>query len=62
MESAKNLTNDFRKIFHFYGGHDLTIVSIMYAFGNYNGVNPPFGSVLVLEMRNKGKDNFIVVR
>lgn len=62
MESAKNLTNDSRKIFHFYSGHDTTIAAMMYVLGNYNQVNPPFGSALILEIRNKGNDNFIVVR
>ncbi|KAK7580583.1 hypothetical protein V9T40_001212 [Parthenolecanium corni] len=59
--SAKNLTNDFRKIFHFYSGHDETVALIMNVLGNYNGISPLYGSALILELRNKGKDNYIVI-
>lgn len=61
LVSAMNLTNDSRKIFNFYSGHEETITALMNALGNYNGENPSYAGTLILELRNKGKDNFILV-
>lgn len=58
---AKNETNTSRKVFHFYSGHDTTIVAVMNVLGKYNGKLPPYGSALMLELRTKGKDSFVLV-
>lgn len=61
MKLNKNPLNNSTKKFHFYGGHDNSISSMMYALGNYNEVNPPYCAALIFELRKKGNKNFIVV-
>lgn len=61
MKLNRNRQNNSTRKFHFYSGHDNSISSMMYALGNYEGVNPPYCSALIFELRKKGNKNFIVV-
>lgn len=53
--------NEFKKIFQFYSGHDTTITALMNTLGIFNGLQPPFSSALIIELRRKDDQHIVTV-
>lgn len=49
------------QIFHFYSGHDNTLIYIMNALKIFNNIWPPYRSCLVFELREKRNAKFVTV-
>lgn len=47
--------------FHFYSGHDVLIAVILKTLRIYDGINPPLGASVVLEVRKKPNEHIVIV-
>lgn len=43
----------------FFFAHDTTLIALLTAFNDWNGLNPPFASTLVFELYEDNKDHYI---
>ncbi|XKL68197.1 hypothetical protein PGB90_003688 [Kerria lacca] len=51
----------FPQVFHFYSGHDITIITIMITLGIYNYITPPYAASLIFELRKKENENIVTL-
>lgn len=54
-------SGSFNQTFHFYSGHDTTIVNLLRTLGIYDNKPPPYGASVIIELRRKDTDYIVTV-